>query len=97
MDSADFAVSRAGASTLWELTALGIPALFIPFPYAAANHQYYNAKYLLDRNLCFLSTEDKLDQNIIEDILKEDIKKISLELTNTIKKDAIKNIINIIE
>ncbi|MEA3552777.1 MAG: UDP-N-acetylglucosamine--N-acetylmuramyl-(pentapeptide) pyrophosphoryl-undecaprenol N-acetylglucosamine transferase, partial [Campylobacterota bacterium] len=43
MDKADFAVSRSGASTLWELVALGIPTLFIPYPYAAADHQYHNA------------------------------------------------------
>ncbi len=97
MDSSDFAVSRSGASTLWELTALGIPALFIPFPYAASNHQYYNAKYLLDQRLCFLQTEAELEQNIIKDILNKDIEKMSLGLTKTIKKDAVKNIIDIID
>ncbi len=97
MNDSDFAVSRSGASTLWELTALGIPALFIPFPYAASNHQYYNAKYLLDRNLCFLRTEAELEQNIIMDILNKDIEKMSSGLIKTIKKDAVKNIIEIIE
>lgn len=97
MDSADIAVSRAGASTLWELTALGIPTLFIPFPYAAANHQYHNAKYLLEKKLCFLQTQDKLTLDDIKDILSCDIENVSKELTKTIKKDAIKNILQIIE
>lgn len=97
MSTADFAVSRAGASTLWELTALGIPALFVPFPYAAANHQYHNAKYLLEKELCFLQTQDNLSLKDIENIFSGNIEKMSLGLTKTIKKDAIKNILKIIE
>lgn len=38
------AVTRAGASTLAELTALGVPALLIPFPFAADDHQTVNAR-----------------------------------------------------
>ncbi len=38
------AVSRAGASTITELSLYGVPALFIPFPHAVHDHQYYNAK-----------------------------------------------------
>ena len=44
MHATDLIVSRAGASTLAELTALGVPAILIPSPYVAANHQEYNAK-----------------------------------------------------
>lgn len=97
MDKADFAVSRAGASTLWELVALGIPCLFIPFPYAAANHQYHNAKYLLDNDLCFLQTEDQLSSEYLFECLKSDISKKSQRLIDTIHKDAIKNIVDIIQ
>ncbi|MCS7277235.1 MAG: undecaprenyldiphospho-muramoylpentapeptide beta-N-acetylglucosaminyltransferase [Aquificaceae bacterium] len=38
------ALSRAGASTITELSLYGVPALFVPFPYAVHDHQYYNAK-----------------------------------------------------
>ena len=41
--SADLCVGRSGASTLWELCANGLPAIFVPFPFAAADHQFYNA------------------------------------------------------
>ena len=44
--SADMVVCRAGATTVAELTALGKPAIFIPFPYAANNHQEFNARYV---------------------------------------------------
>lgn len=51
LQQSDAAVCRAGASTLWELCASGIPALYVPFPYAAADHQYYNAQFLVTKGL----------------------------------------------
>ena len=97
MNQADFAVSRSGASTLWELVALGIPTFFIPYPYAAANHQYYNAKYLLDNDLCFLQIEKELSERYFFECLETDFEDKSKRLLHTIKKDAIKNIVDIIE
>lgn len=94
MDKADFAVSRSGASTLWELCALGMPTLYIPYPYAASNHQYHNAKFLLEDNLCYLKTQKELDENTILDILKSDMKSISQHLIKTIQKDGVKKIID---
>lgn len=41
---ADLVVCRSGATTLTELAALGKPAIFIPFPHAADNHQEHNAR-----------------------------------------------------
>jgi UDP-N-acetylglucosamine--N-acetylmuramyl-(pentapeptide) pyrophosphoryl-undecaprenol N-acetylglucosamine transferase len=43
LQAASAAVSRAGASTLAELAAVGVPALLVPFPWAADNHQLHNA------------------------------------------------------
>lgn len=42
--ASDLAISRAGASSITELSLYGIPSLFIPFPYAVHDHQYYNAR-----------------------------------------------------
>ena len=97
MNKADFAVSRSGASTLWELVALGIPTLFIPYPYAAANHQYYNAVYLLENDLCYLKREKELNENDLYDILKENMESKSKRLIELIHRDAVMNIVDIIE
>lgn len=94
MDRADFAISRSGASTLWELSAIGLPALYIPFPYAAADHQYYNAKFLVEQNLAYITRENELSTQIVENILQSDIKTISENLINSIKKDGVKKIVD---
>lgn len=49
MGRAHLVVCRAGASTLAELTALGRAALLVPFPFAANNHQEFNARFLAER------------------------------------------------
>lgn len=46
MAAADLVISRAGAITLSEITALGKPAILIPSPYVAENHQFHNAMTL---------------------------------------------------
>lgn len=48
--NSDLVICRAGASTIAELIYLGQPAILIPFPFAAENHQFYNAKALVDKN-----------------------------------------------
>lgn len=71
----DIMVTRAGASTISEITSLGIPSILIPSPYVANNHQYYNALSLKNNNACILIEEKDLNK----DILKE---KINYLLTN---------------
>jgi len=91
---ADFAVSRSGASTMWELVASQLPALFIPYPYAASDHQYHNALFLKEKNLCFLKRESELKEDIIDKILSSDISKMSLGLKNSIKQGGAKKIVD---
>ncbi len=81
VSQSDLAISRAGASTLFELSANLIPTIFIPYPYAANNHQYFNAKFLVDRDAGFLIEQSKLDLvNFVDFIKRVDVKKISLNL-----------------
>jgi len=87
MAKADFAVSRSGASTLWELCATGLPALFIPYPYAAADHQYYNAKFLQDKKLGYVCRQKDLDKFDIFSIVNDDnhINELSKGLVKVIR------------
>lgn len=57
----DGIVCRAGATTLCEVTASGIPAVIIPSPYVAENHQYYNARMLSDKHAAVLLEEKDLN------------------------------------
>ena len=67
MRTADLAVCRSGASTLAELIYCRLPAILVPFPHAAANHQYYNAKILANARCARLAAEDKyLTQNLMQ-------------------------------
>ncbi len=57
---ADLVVCRAGATTVAELTALGKAALFIPYPFAADNHQELNARALVDQGAAQMVLERDL-------------------------------------
>lgn len=96
MNEADFAISRAGASTLWELSANSLPTLFIPYPYAAKDHQYTNAKFLEEQNLCYISREKELSEELLIDILKKDNYSMSKRLVSSIKCDAVESIVDLI-
>jgi UDP-N-acetylglucosamine--N-acetylmuramyl-(pentapeptide) pyrophosphoryl-undecaprenol N-acetylglucosamine transferase len=59
--AADLAVARAGALTIAELTACGIPSVLIPYPYAAADHQAYNAAEVAAAGAARVIRDDELD------------------------------------
>ena len=60
ISDANLCITRAGASTLSELTFLNVPYLAIPYPSAKDNHQYENALFYKNKNCCWI-----LDQNSI--------------------------------
>lgn len=68
--SADLIISRAGAVTLAEITALGLPSILIPYPHATNNHQYKNAKILEKSGAALIYQDDNLDSKVILGQLK---------------------------
>ena len=62
--AADAIVSRAGATSLAEISARRIPALLIPFPYAAEDHQTTNAKEYVDAGAAFLLLDADIDGDV---------------------------------
>lgn len=57
---ADFIVCRAGAMTVSEVAAAGVPALFVPFPFAIDDHQTANARWLVDQGAARLVQQSEL-------------------------------------
>lgn len=68
----DLVVSRSGAMTITEISIVGKPAIFIPYPFATENHQEYNAKVLESRGAAKII----LDKDLNADILNEQINTI---------------------
>ena len=58
---ADLVVSRAGATTLAELTVFHKPAILVPFPFAADNHQEINGRYLVEAGGGIMFKQSELD------------------------------------
>ncbi len=61
----DLIISRAGASTIAEITAIGLPAILVPSPYVTNNHQYKNALELEKAGACSIVTEEEFDKDKI--------------------------------
>ena len=68
--AADFAVARSGAASLAELAAFALPAILVPFPYAADDHQTRNAEVFVKAGAAFVVREsDILDDALAHKIL----------------------------
>ena len=94
----DLAVSRAGASTLWELTANGCPALYIPYPYAAGDHQYHNAQFIVKNNLGWCAREEENLKSVLIKIIKHpELEQKSEKLLNYATRDVALKMIEDVE
>lgn len=66
--AADVVLSRAGATTVAELTRIGKPAILVPLPFAAANHQEMNAQALAENNAAVIIHDSELETKALETI-----------------------------
>lgn len=67
--AADLVLSRAGASSVAEIAALAVPSMLVPYPFATADHQTTNARYLVDAGAAVLLPDEKIDTSEFEDDL----------------------------
>ena len=66
---ADFAVCRAGATTVAELAAAGVPAILVPFPHAVDDHQTTNARFLTDAGAAILVQQRELSPERLAELI----------------------------
>ena len=66
---ADLVIARAGASTVTELAAIGVAALFVPFPHAVDDHQSSNAAFLVDKEAAWVMPQTEFTAEALRDWL----------------------------
>lgn len=71
MNLADLIISRSGAMTITEVTIVGKPAIFIPFPFATENHQEYNAKVLANIGAAKIILDKELNKDVLNNSILE--------------------------
>ena len=99
--AADLVICRAGAMTLSELMAMGAPAVLIPFPFAAADHQYKNAQAMAQKGAALVIKDDaqmaqKL-QEVVPELLKDrqKISEMARAMKSLHKKDSIDQMLSL--
>jgi len=100
------AVSRAGGSTLAELAAAGVPAVLVPYPHAAGDHQRKNAEVFRDRGGCVL-VDQRDARGRLEDALAEALhslladrqrrERISHTMSTLARPDAAREVADVVE
>jgi UDP-N-acetylglucosamine--N-acetylmuramyl-(pentapeptide) pyrophosphoryl-undecaprenol N-acetylglucosamine transferase len=104
--AADVVVARSGAMTVAELCVVAKPAIFVPYPFAAENHQSVNALVLVKRKAALMVPDAEVkselfvcllqlinDEELMEK-LKDNISKLGNENADEVIAEAILNKIN---
>lgn len=98
----NLAVCRAGASTLSELAIMGLPAILVPYPYAAENHQEMNARALLQKKAVTMVIDEFLDGDTLYQRVSElmfnpqRLKEMSNNMQQQARPNALTDIVDII-
>ena len=74
MNIVDLIICRSGAMTITEVSNVGKPAIFIPFPFATENHQEYNARVLEKVNAAKIILDKNLNANLLNDMVENMVK-----------------------
>jgi len=95
--AADIVVARAGAMTVAELCVAKKPAIFVPYPHAAEDHQTMNAKYLVERDAALMVKDEMVKARLFTEIIslakdEEKQKKLSQNIAAFAVKNADKKI-----
>lgn len=93
--SCDLLVARAGATTIAEVSQLGLPVVFIPSKNVAANHQFKNAKSLADGNAAELIEDENLSEKLFSKVFEiinneSRLNEIKINIKSFSKPDAAK-------
>jgi len=88
---ADVVVCRAGAMTISEVAAMGVPAVLVPYPYAIDDHQTANAEFLVEAGAAVIIQQDKLKIGYLAETIKDLMKNketMALAAKQSAKLDA---------
>ena len=68
LSAADLVVSRAGAGAIAEIVRCRVPAIFVPYPYAADNHQLLNASFIEGKGSGMVCIEKQMKDSMFEEV-----------------------------
>jgi UDP-N-acetylglucosamine--N-acetylmuramyl-(pentapeptide) pyrophosphoryl-undecaprenol N-acetylglucosamine transferase len=66
---ADLAVARSGAASLTELSYFGLPTILIPYPFAAENHQFFNAEIFARHGVAKVLEESRVNGDTLGSLI----------------------------
>lgn len=96
---ADLVISRAGSISISEINNCGLPAILIPYPHAASNHQYFNAKAIQEKGAAIILEDKNCNSDslkkLIENLLKNEqkLQEMAQNSHNLMKKNASSNLV----
>ena len=102
LQRANLAISRAGSGTLAELAATHTPAILIPYPFAAENHQFYNADFFVKAKAAYCYEQKKLTREQLKiavlDLIKDPtkLKEMAYEMSKLTTKDSAEKLAELI-